>query len=61
MTKKQLKEQLKVLKRIRGLEREQHFKNGGTLVQWRGGTRTITVDRKKRRDKRACRGKVRNV
>jgi len=61
MTKKQLKEQLAALKKVRGIERKAHFENGGTLVQWRGGTRTITVDRKKRRDKRACRGKVSHV
>jgi len=60
MTKKQLKEQLKVLKRIRGLEREQHFQNDGTLHQWRGGLHTVTVNRPKQRNKRACRGKVSN-
>ena len=51
--KKQNKEQLRHIKAIRGVERKQHFEEGGDLVSWRGGTRTVTVDRKKR----ACRGK----
>jgi len=58
MTKKQRKEQLKVIKAIRGLDRKAHFENGGSLVKWRGGTRTVTVDRKKQRDKRKCRSRV---
>ena len=57
MTRKQLKDQLKSLKAIRGAERKQHFDQGGDLVAWRGGTRTVTVDRKKKQNKRACRGK----
>ena len=55
---KKNKEQLKRLKAIRGAERKQHFENGGDLVSWRGGTRTVTVDRKKHRSKRKCRGRV---
>ena len=55
--KKQNKEQLRHIKAIRGVERKQHFEEGGDLVSWRGGTRTVTVDRKKQRNKRACRGK----
>ena len=51
--------QLEELARIRGIERKKHFEEGGTLVEWRGGTRTVTIDRKKQRNKRACRGKVR--
>ena len=57
MTKKEAKAQLKALAAIRGLERKEHFANGGDLVSWRGGTRTVTIDRKKKRNKRACRGK----
>ena len=53
MTKKQRKEQLKTLKAIAGLDRKRHFENGGDLVSWRGGTRTVTVDRKKRRKEEA--------
>ena len=49
--------QLEHLARIRGQERKKHFEEGGTLVEWRGGTRTVTTDRKKQRNKRACRGK----
>ena len=58
MTKKQRKAQLKTLKAVRGLDRKHHFENGGDLVSWRGGTRTVTVDRKKQRDKRKCRSRV---
>jgi len=57
MTKKERKAQLKTLKAVRGVEREAHFANGGDLVAWRGGTRTVTADRKKKKNKRACRGK----
>ncbi len=46
MTKKQ-KAALKILKAARGLERKAHFANGGTLVEWRGGTRTVTRNKKK--------------
>ena len=46
MTKKQ-KQALKIIKAARGLEREQHFANGGTLVDWRGGTRTVQRNKKK--------------
>ncbi len=56
-SKKQKAAQLKSLKAIRGLERKRHFEEGGDLVSWRGGTRTVTVDRKKKQNKRACRGK----
>jgi len=48
--------QLEQLARIRGQERKKHFEDGGTLVEWRGGTRTVTTDRKKQRNKKACRG-----
>jgi len=58
MTKKQRKEQLRTLKVIAGLDRKRHFEKGGDLVSWRGGTRTVTVDRKKKRNKRKCRGRV---
>ncbi len=54
---KKNKEQIRRLKAIRGVERQRHFEEGGSLVSWRGGTRTVTVDRKKARNKRACRGK----
>jgi len=52
------KAQIKALKAIRGIERKEHFENGGSLVSWRGGTRTVTTDRKKQRDKRKCRKRV---
>ena len=59
MTKKQKQEQLKALRAVRGRERKAHFENGESLVKWRGGTRTVTQDRKKQQNKRKCRGKVR--
>jgi len=58
MTKQERKIQLKALKAIRGLERKKHFENGGSLVAWRGGTRTVEIDRRKQHDKKACRGRV---
>ena len=59
MTKAQRKKQLDSLKAIRGIDRARHFKNGGTLVDWKGGPHTVRVDRKKQQNKTACRGKVR--
>ena len=58
MTKKQRKAQIKTLKVVAGLDRKHHFENGGDLVSWRGGTRTVTVDRKKQHNKRQCRARV---
>jgi hypothetical protein len=40
------KQTIKIIKAARGIEREVHFKNGGSLISWRGGTRTITRNRK---------------
>ena len=57
MSKQKNREQIRRLKAIRGVERKQHFENGGDLVSWRGGTRTVTIDRKKKQNKKACRGK----
>jgi len=57
--KRKRDKQLEALIRARGVERQHHFANGGSLVDWRGGTRTVTVDRKKQQNKRACRGKHR--
>lgn len=47
--------QLKALARIRGQERKAHFENGGSLVAWRGGTHTITKNKKREQSRRACR------
>jgi hypothetical protein len=51
------KKLLKQLATIRGIERAKHFKNGGSLHDWRGGLSTKTKNKKKARSKRACRGK----
>ena len=48
---------LRSVKAARGIDRKEHFERGGDLVSWRGGPRTVTVDRKKQQNKRACRGK----
>jgi len=58
MTKKQMKEQLRTLRAVAGLDRKRHFENGGDLVSWRGGTRTVTSDRKKKHNKNKCRQRV---
>ena len=58
MTKQEAKAQLKALAAARGIDRKHHFESGGDLVSWRGGTRTVQVDRKKQRNKRRCRGRV---
>ena len=55
--KKQNKQMLQRLKAVRGIERKRHFDNGGSLVQWRGGTRTVTKNKKKVASKTACRGR----
>jgi hypothetical protein len=56
MNKKNI--QLKKIKAIRGLDRKRHFENGGSLVSWRGGTRTVTADQKKKKNKSKCRERV---
>ncbi|HIE84308.1 MAG TPA: hypothetical protein EYQ00_10910 [Dehalococcoidia bacterium] len=58
MTKKQLQAQLSALTAARGIERKRHFENGGSLVSWRGGTRTVTADQKKKKNKSKCRERV---
>jgi len=50
--------QLEQLAQIRGAERQLHFDNGGSLHDWRGGLHTVTSNKKKKRNKRACRGKI---
>jgi len=44
-------------KRLRALQREEHFSNGGTLADWRG-LHIVEEDRKKRADKEACRERI---
>ena len=58
MNKKHNKKALQDLKRIRGIERERHFKSGGSHHEWRGGLHTITQNRKKKASRTACRGKI---
>ena len=56
---KRTQEKLRSLRAVRGLDRVKHFERGGSLVDWRGGTRTVQTDKKKKRNKRACRGRYR--
>ena len=53
------KKLLKQLAAIRGVERANHFKNGGSLHNWRGGLSTKTKNKKKQASKTACRGRFR--
>jgi len=57
--KTQNKQIIKRIKAVRAIERKRHFENGGTLVDWRGGTRTITKNKKKQAAKLACRQRFR--
>lgn len=57
--KKEHKRIIRAVKGARGVERERHFQGGGSLVSWRGGPRLVVQDKKKKQNKRACRGKVR--
>lgn len=47
---------LKALKIQAGLDRAEFFANGGDLNQWRGVS-TVSIDKRKQRNKKACRGK----
>ena len=55
MSKKENKRILDSVKAVRGVEREDHFANGGTLHEWRGGLHTITKNKKRERSRKACR------
>lgn len=50
------KEKLKHLRVQAGLDRKEFFENGGELSQWRGRKQVIP-DKKKAKNKKACRGK----
>ena len=49
------------LARIRGDERQQHFAEGGTLHEWRGGLHTVTTNKRKVKNKNACREKIKII
>jgi hypothetical protein len=38
-----------------GARREQHFANGGTLHEWRGGLANRIPNKKREADRKACR------
>lgn len=40
------KQKLKTLRAVRSIERSEHFAQGGTLIKWMGGARTITRNKK---------------
>ena len=47
------------VKAQRGLDRKHHFEQGGTLVEWMGGPRTKTKNKKAWENKRRGRQRVR--
>ena len=51
-----LEESLRANKAVMGLLRKEHFESGGDLAAWRGRSNVYT-DRKKQKDKHACRKK----
>lgn len=57
--KKARKQMLNTLRGARGIERKEFFANGGTLSDWMGGPHLVVADKKKKQNKRACRGRVR--
>lgn len=54
------KQKIAAVRAVRGIERKQHFSNGGSLHDWRGGLHTVQKDKKKEQSRRACRGRYRN-
>ena len=54
--KRNIQKTLKLLRIQAMLDRAEFFKNGGTLAEWRGISHKH-VDRKKKQNKNACRGK----
>ena len=53
----QAREQLRHMRAIAGKEREEFFANGGDVRQWRP-RRQVTVDKRRKASKNACRGRV---
>jgi len=54
---KKNKKQFDLMKADKAAKRKAHFAAGGTLAMWRGAAHTF-ADRKKKANKRACRGRV---
>ena len=50
-------EKIEANKRQRALQREEHFRNGGTLADWRG-IAYAEEDKKKQANKEACRERI---
>ena len=55
---KKNKKKFDPIKAAKAAQRRAHFAAGGTLAMWRGAAHTF-ADRKKKANKRACRGRVR--
>ena len=51
-------EQLRHMRGVAGMEREEFFANGGDVKQWRPPKR-VEIDRRRQAKKKACRGRVR--
>ena len=56
--RKQQKQQLSQIKAQRGLDRQHFIETNGDMKQWRPPV-IVVPDKKKRKNKRACRGKYR--
>ena len=50
-------DQLRHLRGVAGKEREEFFKSGGDVKQWRP-PKKVEVDKRRQADKKACRGRV---
>ena len=51
------KKKFSAMQAEKAAKRKAHFANGGTLAMWRGASQNF-VDRKKKANKNACRGRV---
>ena len=51
-------EQLRHMRGVAGMEREEFFTSGGDVKQWRPPKR-VEIDRRRQANKKACRGRVR--
>lgn len=56
--KKKSSKKLSLYQAVKGALRKRHFESGGDTASWRGRA-NVYVDRKKKANKQACRGKFR--
>jgi hypothetical protein len=55
--RKAVKRKLEQHRGTMGLIRKEYFENGGDLAGWRGRS-SVQTDRRKKKNKKACRGRV---